>query len=77
MSVSDEIILALNTSMADLRDRRIPNFQRPSPVYLENEVNGSIALSPVPSNVFAVSDVDGSFYVEPGGQNLLTFNIDL
>ena len=77
MPVSDDIVLTLNTSMVDLRDRRIPNFQRPTRVYLENEQNGSLSLSPVPANVFAVNDVDGSFYLEPGGQNLLTFNLDL
>ena len=63
--------------MVDLQRRSVPNFSRPSPVYLESEVNGSVALSPVPANVFAISDVDGSFYVEPGGTNMLSFNIDL
>lgn len=77
MSISDEIIFALNTSMVDLRDRRIPNFKRPSPAYLETDINNNISLSPVPSNVFAVSDTDGSFYIEPSGANLLTYNIDL
>lgn len=77
MSISNEIIFALNTSMVDLRDRRIPNFKRPSPVYLETDINNNISLSPVPSNVFAVSDTDGSFYIEPSGANLLTYNIDL
>jgi hypothetical protein len=77
MPVSDEIVFALNSSVVDLRNRSIPNFQRSSPIYLESEVNGSFTLSPVPGNVFAVSDVDGSFYVEPSGSNLLTFNIDL
>ena len=72
----DKINFALQGSLIDLISRQIPNFSRPSPVWLERTFNEAVQLYPIAAYHPAIYE-DGSFLLEPERRNLLTWCRDL
>jgi len=65
------ICLAIAGSLRDAITKQVPVFQRPSPIYLEKEIGGSLQLESIPAFLPAFYSDDGSFLIEPAGTNLI------
>ena len=72
----EKAVFCLQGSLIDLINRQIPNFLRPSPVWLEKVVNGGIQTYPVSAYHPAIYADDGSFLLEPSRTNRLTWGKD-
>ncbi len=81
MASNPKINFALRGSLIDAQGRRIPNFSCSSPRYIAREINNSLQLLSVaafePAFFFEDGAGDGSFLLEPGGTNFLTWNLAL
>lgn len=71
------INFSLEGSLIDLNTQNIPNFNRPSPVYLERVIDGSLQLYVVDAYRPAFYSEDGSYLIEPFCINECTWNRDL
>jgi len=75
--MKDKICFAVESSLIDLINQQVPNFNRSSPVYLERNVNNGIQLYLIPSYYPAIDAEDGSLILEPSTINLISWNMDL
>lgn len=76
MSFRDRLVFALYGSLIDLIGKAIPNYERPSPLWLEKEVGGELALSKIEAHHPAFLD-NGTIYLESSSLNEITFNTNL
>lgn len=72
-----KIARSIQGSLIELNQGEVPNFERRSPVWLEQYLNDSIQLYPIESNYPAIASEDSSWLLEPSGTNLVTHNLDL
>lgn len=75
--MKNKIRSSIEGSLIDLNSQEVPNFSRPSSIWLEKYVNDSLQLYPVASNHPAFLDENGAILLEPEGLNLITHNLDL
>lgn len=71
-----KIVFAIKGTLNDFYGGKFPTFNRPSPLFIEKTVNGSIDLIAVTSYDPAIYD-NGNFVVAPGIVNALTYSDDL
>lgn len=71
-----KINFGIKGTFGDFYQGRFPTFSRPSPLFLEKEINGSLDLVAISSNEPAIYD-NGNFVISPGITNLLTYSDDL
>lgn len=71
-----KIVFAIKGTLKDFYGSKFPTFNRPSPLFLERMVNGSIDLIAVTSHEPAIYD-NGNFVIAPGIVNALTYSDDL
>ncbi|MGB3203617.1 MAG: hypothetical protein WBB28_01375 [Crinalium sp.] len=74
--IRDKIVFSLEGSLTNLQGQEVPNFSRPSPVWLERYKSESLQLYPVETHYPAIYAEDGSFLIEPSGVNLINHNMD-
>lgn len=75
--LEDKIARSIQGSLIELNQGEVPNFERRSPVWLEQYLNDSIQLYPVEANYPAIASEDSAWLLEPAGTNLVTHNLDL
>ena len=75
--MNGNIAFSLEGSLIDLNTQSIPNFNRPSPIYLERIVEDSLQLYAIDAFRPAFYSEDGSFVVEPRCVNFCTWSRDL
>lgn len=69
-----DIIFSWDSSLIDQRNM-VPNFNCPSQVLLEREVDGSVQLYPVQAFVPAFDSETSAFLIQPQGLNAITWNL--
>jgi hypothetical protein len=72
----NKIIFAIKGTLKDFYGSKFPTYNRPSPLFIERAVNGSIDLIAITSHEPAIYD-NGNFVVTPGIVNFLTYSDDL
>jgi hypothetical protein len=75
--LEEKIARSIQGSLIELNQGEVPNFERRSPVWLEQYLNDSIQLYPVEANYPAIASEDSAWLLEPSGTNLVNYNIDL
>jgi hypothetical protein len=78
MTINDAIVFAIQGSLTDYIEQRIPNYQRGTSLWLEKYIDESLQMYPVPAHRPAIFEENGVIYIEPSRLNLLTksHNID-
>lgn len=71
-----KINFGIKGTFGDFYQGRFPTFSRPSPLFLERQVNGSLDLVAISSHEPAIYD-NGNFVISPEIINLLTNSDDL
>jgi hypothetical protein len=71
-----KINFGIKGTFGDFYQGRLPTFSRPSPLFLEKEINGSLDLIAISSNEPAIYN-SGNFVIAPEIVNLLTYSDDL
>lgn len=71
-----KINFGIKGTFGDFYQGRFPTFSRPSPLFLEKEINGSLDLIAISSHEPAIYD-NGNFVIASEITNLLTYSDDL
>jgi hypothetical protein len=77
VTLPKDINFALCGSFVDRINRRLPNYRRLSGCLVERQVNQTLVLDQIDAGTPAISADDFAIWVEPAGDNLITYNIDL